>query len=53
MTDKPYINQFRRVHQEVQAAKDRIRERNKLEAERRQKDATAEAVREGFDRSST
>jgi hypothetical protein len=53
MTDESYISPFRKVHLEVQAAKDRIRESNELKAEVRQKNAKAEAVREGFDRSST
>ena len=50
MANEPYVNPFQKVHQEVQAARDRARESNKLEAERRQKNAKEEAVREGFDR---
>jgi len=50
MADEPYVNPFQKVHQEVQAAKDRARESHKVEAEIRQKDSTTEAVGEGFDR---
>jgi hypothetical protein len=53
MADELYINPFQKVHLEVQAARDRAREDKTLEAERRQKNAKAEAVREGFDRAST
>jgi hypothetical protein len=52
MADEPYINPFRKVHQEMQAAKDRIRERKRLESDHRDENAKAEADREGFDRSS-
>jgi hypothetical protein len=50
MADEPYINPFRKMHQEMQAAKDRIRERKKLESDHRHEHAKGEADREGFDR---
>jgi hypothetical protein len=50
MPDEPYVNPFQKVHQAVQAAKDRAREVKESDAEQRKIRAKEEAVREGFDR---
>lgn len=50
MPNETYVNPFEKVHQVVQAAKDRAREVKEVDAERRKVKAKEEAVREGFDR---
>jgi hypothetical protein len=50
MADEPYVNPFQKVHQQVQAAKDRARENNRLQADRTKTEAEEEAVHDSPDR---
>jgi CHASE3 domain sensor protein len=48
MGNDDYVNPFQKVHQQVQAAKDRIRAAKQSDSERHKENAEKEAVREGF-----